>query len=56
MLVLTRKLCENLIIGDGITVKFVKIENTQVESGIDAPENVSIIREEVYTKDRLCAT
>jgi len=26
------------------------MENTQVKSGIDAPENVIISREEVYTK------
>ncbi|NOR64423.1 MAG: hypothetical protein GQ468_00215 [Candidatus Scalindua sp.] len=38
------------MIGDGIIVMFVKIENTQVKSGIDAPENVIISREEVYTK------
>ncbi len=29
------------------------MENTQVKSGIDAPENVIINREEVYTEDRL---
>jgi len=54
--ILTRKLCESLIIGDGITVKFVKIVNAQVKSGIDAPKNVTISREEVYTKDRLDVT
>jgi len=53
ILILTGKLCESLIIGDGVTVKFVTMENTQVKSGIDAPENVIINREEVYTEDRL---
>jgi carbon storage regulator len=50
ILILTGKLCESLIIGDGVTVKFVAMENTQKKSGIDAPEKVIISREEVYTK------
>ncbi|MCP5004625.1 MAG: carbon storage regulator [Planctomycetes bacterium] len=47
MLVLTRRLEESLIIGDGITVKVVKTDKTQVKLGIDAPEDVTINREDV---------
>jgi carbon storage regulator CsrA len=34
-------------IKDGITVKLVKTDKTQVKLGIEAPEDVTIKREEV---------
>ena len=41
---------ETLPIKDGITAKLVKADKNQVQLGIDAPENVTINREEVYMK------
>jgi len=54
MLVLTRKLSENIIINGNITVKIVKINGDKsVRIGIDAPKSVTIDREEVKeSKDR----
>lgn len=47
MLVLARKLDESIVIGDNIVVKIVAIENGVVKLGIDAPKEVSIIRDEL---------
>lgn len=47
MLVLARKLDESIVIGDNIVVKVVAIENGVVKLGIDAPKEVSIIRDEL---------
>lgn len=52
MLVLTRKLDESIIIGDGIEIKIVQIKgsgpNAQVRIGVVAPPGVTILRKEVY--------
>jgi len=47
MLVLARKLDESIVIGDNIIVKVVAIENGVVKLGIDAPRDISIIRDEL---------
>jgi carbon storage regulator CsrA len=47
MLVLARKLDESIVIGDNIIVKIVSIENGVVKLGIDAPKEISIIRDEL---------
>ncbi|MEA2072366.1 MAG: carbon storage regulator CsrA [Campylobacterota bacterium] len=47
MLVLARKLDESIVIGDDIVVKVVSIENGVVKLGIDAPKDISIIRDEL---------
>ncbi len=43
---------KSISIKDDITVKVVKIIKGQVKFGIEAPENVTINREEVYKKDQ----
>lgn len=48
MLVLTRKLGENISIGDDITVKVVSIRGRQVKLGIDAPKSLQVHRGEIY--------
>ena len=50
MLVLSRKLGEKIVIGDGIVVTVVKIDRTQVRLGIEAPADVPIYREEIAPK------
>ena len=47
MLVLARKTDESIVIGDNIFVKIISIENGVVKLGIDAPKEVSIIRNEL---------
>jgi carbon storage regulator CsrA len=44
MLVLSRKVGQQILIGDGIAVTVVRISPTAVRIGIDAPEGVPIIR------------
>lgn len=50
MLVLTRKLGEVIRIGDNIKIKVIEIDNKYIKLGIDAPRNIAVNREEVYTK------
>ncbi len=48
MLVLTCKVDESIIIGDFITFTVLAIEGEQVKIGIDAPRDVTILRQEVF--------
>lgn len=48
MLVLSRKENEGIVIGDGIVVRVIAIEDGKVRLGIEAPRTVSIHREEVF--------
>ncbi|HTG43169.1 MAG TPA: carbon storage regulator CsrA [Verrucomicrobiae bacterium] len=48
MLVLSRKFNENIVIGDNIIVKVVRLEGDVVKLGIQAPACVSVHRQEVY--------
>lgn len=50
MLVLTRKMNEEIKFGSDITIKIISISDNQVKIGIDAPKNVQILRGEVYEK------
>ncbi len=50
MLVLTRRLGEAITIGDNIRIVVVDISGNQVKIGIDAPKDVEIYREELYTR------
>jgi carbon storage regulator len=50
MLILTRKLNEEIKIGSGITVKIISISENTVKIGIDAPQNIQIVRTELYEK------
>jgi len=47
MLVLSRKVGEEIIIGDNIRVKVLSIRGNQIRLGFTAPENVMIHREEL---------
>lgn len=52
MLILTRKLGENIRIGDNIRIVILDIKGGQVKIGIEAPPNISVHREEIYEKIR----
>jgi carbon storage regulator len=47
MLVLSRKIGEKIMIGDGIVVVVKRILGQRVTFGIEAPENVRIVRAEL---------
>ncbi len=47
MLVLSRKRFEGLHIGDNIKITVVKIDRNGVRLGIEAPDGVTILREEL---------
>ena len=50
MLVLTRKVGEEIYIGDRICVKVMEISGGKVRLGIDAPVSLRIYREELLAK------
>ena len=50
MLILSRKISENIIIGDDITLSVLDVRGNQVRIGIDAPRNISVHREEIYNR------
>jgi carbon storage regulator len=47
MLVLSRKRGEKLLIGNGTTVTLVEVKGNRVRVGIEAPDQVRILRAEV---------
>ena len=47
MLILSRKIDESILLGDDIRVKVISIDKGIVKLGIDAPNHVSILREEL---------
>lgn len=47
MLILTRKIGERLTIGEDIVVVVSKVRGNRVTIGVDAPQSLRILREEV---------
>lgn len=47
MLVLTRKVNEEILIGDNIRIKVVDIGAGRIRLGISAPRDVTVLRDEV---------
>ena len=50
MLILKRKLDEEIKIGQNISVKILSVSDGQVKLGITAPEDVQILRAELVEK------
>ena len=50
MLVLTRKLNQEIRIAENIVVRVIAIKGNQVRLGIVAPTEVPVLREEILTK------
>ncbi|MDI9094345.1 carbon storage regulator CsrA [Providencia rettgeri] len=50
MLILTRRINEEVMIGDDIKIKILGVKGNQVRIGVAAPEDVSVHREEIYQR------
>ncbi|HBD86064.1 MAG TPA: carbon storage regulator [Clostridiales bacterium] len=50
MLVLTRKLGEGILIGKEITVTIISVEGDKIRVGIEAPQNIRVIRQELLAE------
>lgn len=48
MLILNRKTNESIILDDNIEIKILGVQDGQVKIGIEAPQEVIILRKEIY--------
>lgn len=56
MLVLSRRDGEAIYIGDSIKVVLLGVQGNQTRIGIEAPDSISVHREEVYERIQLKKT
>jgi len=52
MLVLTRKVGERILLGDEIAITIVRVTGGGVRIGIEAPDGMPIVREELVDAQR----
>ena len=50
MLILTRRVGESLMVGDDITITVLGVKGNQVRIGVNAPRDVAVHREEIYSR------
>ncbi|MCC0637103.1 MULTISPECIES: carbon storage regulator CsrA [unclassified Clostridioides] len=50
MLVISRKKGESILIGENIEVKVVGVDGNNVKLAMSAPNNIGILRKEIYEK------
>ena len=50
MLILTRRIGENVRIGDEVVVTVLGVKGSQVRLGITAPRDVEVHREEIFER------
>lgn len=56
MLVLSRKRSERILIGSDIRITIVRIEGSHVRVGIEAPDNLMILRAELLERGAIEVT
>lgn len=47
MLILSRKIGESLLLGEDIEIKITEIAGDRVKIGIEAPQNIKVVRKEL---------
>jgi carbon storage regulator len=52
MLIITRKLDETILIGEHISIKILEIRGKQVRLGIEAPDDILVLRGEVEPRQQ----
>jgi len=52
MLVLSRRVGERIFIGDDISVTVVRVAQGIVRIGVEAPQELSIVREEIKDQEK----
>lgn len=52
MLVLSRKIHEQIVIGDDVTVEVLEIRGNRVKLGITAPKETRVVRKELWVDTR----
>lgn len=50
MLVLSRFIDEQILIGNDVVITIVEVRGNKVRVGIDAPQNIKILRKEVLER------
>ena len=50
MLILTRRIGESVVVGNNVTLTVLGVKGNQVRVGVDAPQDVSVHRKEIYMK------
>lgn len=56
MLVITRKVNQKLYIGDNIEITVVSVSRGSAQIGIEAPREISVLREEVKLRNEQVTT
>jgi carbon storage regulator len=51
MLILVRKVQQGIWIGDDILIKILDVERDRVKLGIQAPDTVRVVRQELVDRD-----
>lgn len=52
MLLLSRRIGERVFIGEDISVTIIGMNRNNIRIGIDAPDDITILREEVYNREK----
>lgn len=48
MLILSRKLCETIMIGNDVEITVTRISGSRVTLGIKAPSSIKVLRAEIF--------
>ncbi len=52
MLILSRRVGERVVIGEGISITVLRVKGNQVRLGVEAPKNIAVQREELSDRSK----